>query len=240
MSVAESTYPEPSLEVICRNGALTHDAPLPAPRAAHALQGGFLNRRSIRRLQDGPFTPEMRHRVLEAVRLTPAAYNLPPWRVVLVHERREETWGQIEAAFRDHLGGERLERNLGRLAGFRPGVALALIYEDLRVGRVLRAEKGASDELATQFVQQALGMVQLSLWLALTAEGLSSSLQHWEEFLADRTERLTGLPAADFQLAAAMPIGYAAEEPRDIERPTTDQVCAVDPDASRLARPEVV
>jgi predicted oxidoreductase (fatty acid repression mutant protein) len=144
--------------------------------------------------------------------------------LVLVHERREEIWQQIEAAFRDHLSGDRLERNLGRLEGFRPGVALALLFEDLRVGRTLREEKGASDELATQFVQQALGMVQLSLWLALTAEGLSASLQHWEEFLSDRTEQLTGLPARDFQLAAAMPIGYAAEEPREIERPATIHV----------------
>ena len=240
MSVAESTYPEPSLEVICRDGALTHAAPLPTPREASALQHIFQSRRSIRRLQDGPFTPEMRQRVLEAVRLTPAAYNLPPWRIVLVHEQREDTWQQIEPAFRDYLSGERLERNLTRLDGFRPGVALALIYEDLRVSRALREEKGASPELATQFVQQALGMVQLSLWLALTAEGLSTSLQHWEEFLADRTEQLTGLPAADFGLAAAMPIGYAAEEPRDIERPATTQVCAVDPGRSAIPSPEVV
>jgi predicted oxidoreductase (fatty acid repression mutant protein) len=223
VSVAESNYPEPSLEVICRNGALTGAATLQVPRDAHALQSVFQNRRSIRRLQDGPFTPGMRQRVLEAVRLTPAAYNLPPWRLVLVHEGRDETWQQIETAFRDYLSGERLERNLSRLEGFRSGVALALLYEDLRVGRTLREEKGASHELATQFVQQALGMVQLSLWLALTAEGLSASLQHWEEFLADRTEQLTGLPAADFQLAAAMPIGYAAEEPRDIERPAPIQ-----------------
>ncbi|MCA9863355.1 MAG: nitroreductase family protein [Thermomicrobiales bacterium] len=240
MSVAESTYPEPSLDVICRNGALTHTSSQPVPREAHALQGIFQNRRSIRRLHDGPFSPEMQQRVLEAVRLTPAAYNLPPWRVILVHEQRDDVWQQIESAFRDHLSGDRLERNLGRLTGFRSGVALAFIYEDLRVGRTLRAEKGASDELATQFVQQALGMVQLALWLALTAEGLSSSLQHWEEFLGDRTEQLTGLPAADFRLAAAMPIGYAAEEPRAIERPPTAQVCAVDPGAHGPARPEVV
>ena len=224
MSVAESTYTEPGLEVICRNGTLTGAVTPSTPREAHALQSVFQNRRSIRRLQAGPFTPEMRERVLQAVHLTPAAYNLPPWRVVLVHERREDAWQQIEDAFRDHLSGERLERNLARLAGFRPGVALALIYVDLRVGRALREEKGASDELAIQFVQQGLGMEQLSLWLALTAERLSASLQHWEAFLLDRTEQLAGLPAADFQLAAAMPIGYAAEEPRDIERPTAIQV----------------
>lgn len=239
MSLAESTYPEPNLDVICRNGALTATAP-PPPREATSLQHIFQNRRSIRRLDDGPFTAEMQQRVLEAVRLTPAAYNLPPWRVVLVHDQREETWRQIEAAFRDHLSGERLERNLARLAGFRSGVALALIFEDLRVGRTLRQERGVPDELATQFVQQALGMVQLSLWLALTAEGLATSLQHWEEFLDDRTEHLTELQAADFQLAAVMPIGYAAEAPRAIERPATAQVCTVDPVLGATRAPEVV
>ena len=101
MSVVESSYVEPNLEVICRNGTLTHPDTLPTPREASALQSVFQNRRSIRRLQDGPFTPEMRQRVLAAVHLTPAAYNLPPWRVVLVHEQREETWQHIESAFRD-------------------------------------------------------------------------------------------------------------------------------------------
>jgi len=240
VSVVETPHPEPNLELICRNGALTGSAAQSPPHEAHVLQGVLQARRSIRRLQDGPFTAEMRQRVLEAIRLTPAAYNLPPWRVVLIHERREETWQQIEAAFRQHLSGERLERNLGRLEGFRSGVALAFIYEDLRVGRILREEKGASVELASQFVQQALGMVQLSLWLALTAEGLATSLQHWEAFLADRTEQLTGLPAADFQLAAAMPIGYAAEEPREIERPSAAEICALDPEANGRVRSEMM
>lgn len=239
MSIAETVSSEPNLELICRDGALvTANQP---PREAVALQHVFQNRRSIRRLQDGPFTPATQQRLLDAVRLTPAAYNLPPWRLVLIHERRAETWAQIESAFREQLAGERLERHLGRLEGFRSGVALALLYEDLRVGRALREEKGASDDLATQFVQQALGMVQLSFWLALTAEGLATSLQHWEEFLAARTTDLTGLPTADFALVAAMPIGYAAEEPRAIERPAPAQICAVDPGANPAApSPEVV
>ena len=52
-----------------------------------ALQSIWAERRSIRRLRGGVFTPEMLERLLVAVRLTPAAYGLPPWRVVLVHER---------------------------------------------------------------------------------------------------------------------------------------------------------
>lgn len=197
--------------------------------AAEGLQAIMARRRSIRRLAPGPFTSETQARLLEAIRLTPAAYNLPPWRVVLVHERRDELWAEIEAGFREHLEGERRERYLERLAGFREGVAVALIFADRRVERALRDEKGAAPEIARSFVQQGLGMVQLALWLAITAEGLSTSLQHWDDLVGARAKRFAGLAEEDFTLIATMPIGHAAEEPREIERAAPEQICAVDP-----------
>ena len=198
------------------------------PGDAAALQAIMARRRSIRRLHAGPFPAATRERLLEAIRLTPAAYNLPPWRVVLVHERREELWAEIEAGFRERLDGERLARYLDRLEGFRQGVAVALIFVDGRVERALR-EKGVGPETAQSFVQQALGMVQLSLWLALSADGLVASLQHWDDLIGARAARFAGLDGGAFGLVATMPIGYAAEEPRVIERAALAAVCAVDP-----------
>lgn len=200
-----------------------------AGRAAVALQAVLAERRSIRRLRSGVFTPEMRQRLLEAVRLTPAAYNLPPWRVVLVHERREALWAEVEEGFREALHGEQLERYLDRLRGFAPGVAVALVFADNGVERELREGKGASAEVAASFVQQALGMVQLALWLAVTAEGMATSLQHWDHLVGSRLARFAGLPEERFRLVATMPIGYADEEPRGIDRAVAEQVCAVDP-----------
>lgn len=191
------------------------------PTAGDTLHALLRDRRSIRRVSPGPFPDASRQRLLDAVRLTPAAYNLPPWHVVLVHERREELWSEVEAGFREHLSGDRLERYLVRLDGFRTGVAVALVLADGRVARALREEKGVSPQTATEFVQQALGMVQLALWLAITAEGLVSSLQHWDDLIGDRMARFCGLAPQDFHLAATMPIGYAAEEPRLIERAAT-------------------
>jgi predicted oxidoreductase (fatty acid repression mutant protein) len=182
------------------------------------LQAIMARRRSIRRLHDGPFSGDARARLLEAIRLTPAAYNLPPWRVILVHERRDDLWVEIERGFHETLSGDRLERYLDRLHGFREGVAVTLIFADRRVERALREEKGASPEVAQGFVQQALGMVQLALWLAITAEGMVTSLQHWDEWIGARAARFAGLPDDDFALIATMPIGYAAEEPKAIER----------------------
>lgn len=201
----------------------------PAPTPGQTYQALLRDRRSIRRLAPGPFPDETRQRLLDAVRLTPAAYNLPPWHVVLVHERRDALWSEVEAGFREGLTGDRLERYLDRLDGFRAGVAVALVFADGRVDRILREEKGVNEQTAIEFVQQALGMVQLSLWLGITAEGLSSSLQHWDDLIGERMARFCGLAPEDFRLAATMPIGYAAEEPRLIERAATAAVCTVTP-----------
>ena len=196
---------------------------------ALALQAILAERRSIRRVRSGVFALEMRERLMEAVRLTPAAYGLPPWRVALVHERREALWAEVEEGFREALDGEQLERYLDRLRGFAPGVAVALVFADNGIERELREEKGASAEVAASFVQQALGMVQLALWLAVTAEGLATSLQHWDHLVGPRLARFAGLPETEFRLAATMPIGYADEEPRVIARAVAEQVREVDP-----------
>lgn len=180
-------------------------------------------RRSIRRLRAGPFTAEMRQRLLEAVRLTPSSYNLPPWRVVLVQERRPELWAEIERGFRETLSEDRLERYLQRLDGFRDGVAVALVFVDRGVERELR-ERGLEPEVAQSFVLQALGMAQYGLWLALTAEGLVASLQHWDHLVGPRLARFAGLSEDQFGLVATIPIGYAAEDPPPIARPDSISV----------------
>lgn len=186
--------------------------------AGRVLQDILASRRSIRRLQDGPFTIESRERLLAAIRLTPASFNLPPWRVVLVHHRREALWAEISEGFRETLQGEQLDRYLDRLTGFAGGVAVALVFVDSAVEQQLREEKHLAPAVAASYVLQALGMVQLALWLAVTAEGMASSLQHWDHLVGPRLARFAGLDADRFRLIATMPIGYAAEEPRDVTR----------------------
>ena len=211
------TCPAPTATIM----ELADDQPA---RLLHAIMA---ERRSIRRLQPGPFSVATRDRLLEAVRSTPAAYNLPPWRVVLVQERRAALWTEIARGFREHLDGDRLARYLERLQGFASGVAVALIFEDRAVERELREERGAEAEVAYSFVHQALGMVQLALWLAITAEGLVTSLQHWDHLVGPRLAHFAGLPAERFRLVAIMPIGYADEAPRLVERAA--EISSVDP-----------
>ncbi len=202
--------------------------PIDPEQSSRTLQTILAERRSIRRLRPGPFTPEMRERLLAAVRLTPAAYNLPPWRVLLIHERREAFWAEVERGFRETLEGDQLDRYLDRMRGFAPAVAVALVFADNGVERELREERGAPADVARSFVQQAMGMVQLALWLAVTAEGMATSLQHWDHLVGPRLARFAGLNDSECSLVATMPIGYADEEPRSIERAAAERVCTVD------------
>jgi predicted oxidoreductase (fatty acid repression mutant protein) len=199
------------------------------------LQTLLEQRRSIRRLCSGPFSLATKQRLLDAIQLTPAAFNLPPWHVVLISETRAAFWEVVEEGFRANLEGDRLQRYLERLAGFRPGVAVALIFEDRAVHPDLRDAWRISDEQATAYVQQSLGMVQLTIWLSLTAEGLATSLQHWDWLLEDRIADFVGLSTERYRLAAAMPIGYADEPPRDIDRIPLDRIVSLERATVELA-----
>jgi predicted oxidoreductase (fatty acid repression mutant protein) len=185
-------------------------------------------RRSIRRLRGGPLEMEMLDRIAEAAHLTPSAYNRPPWHIVVIHERLDAFWAMVEAAFREQLDGDRLARYLDRLQGFRAGVATVLIYEDRSIGDELETAWRISEDEARAFCEQALGMVQLTLWLAVVEEGLATSLQHWEALIEGPLAAFLDLPADRYRLTAAMPIGYPAEEPRSVARPESDHVFSLD------------
>ncbi|HEY8446051.1 MAG TPA: nitroreductase family protein [Thermomicrobiales bacterium] len=186
------------------------------------------SRRSIRRLRPGPLAPATLERIVAAAQLTPAAFNRPSWHLVVVHERRAELWAELEAAFRERLEGERLSRYLDRLEGFRQGIGALLLYEDRAAVEAMRAANQIDEERARAYSEQALGMVQLALWLALTDEGLATSLQHWEALAGDRLAAFLGLPADRYRLVATMPFGYPAEEPRPVERPDPNRVVSIE------------
>lgn len=211
---------------------MVSDLTLLPPPATPVVADDFLtllaSRRSIRRLRGGEVSAATLERLRAAVLRTPAAYGLSPWHVVVIHERRDEFWRLVEQAFRDGLEEERLPRYLDRLAGFRAGAAVVLVYEDTAAQPRLREAWNLSDDVAGAFVQQALGMVQLSIWLTLTAEGLVTSLQHWDWLLQHPLAEFLGLPTDRYRLVATMPIGFAAEEPRPGADLVPAQVCSID------------
>jgi predicted oxidoreductase (fatty acid repression mutant protein) len=185
-------------------------------------------RRTVRSFGDGEIEPGLFEILTRAVEITPAAFNRPPWHVLIVHEDRNVLWEQIEESFRARLSSDRLERYLDRLSQFSNGLGAILIFEDKRVKDVLQSEHQLSGQVAHEFVHQALGMVQLSLWLTLTSHGLGTSLQHWDWLIESDLPRITGLSTDDFKLSVVMPFGVPDEEPRQTMRTRGEDVVSVD------------
>lgn len=202
---------------------------LHAPAAA-SVSDLLAQRRSIRRLAGGVLAPDTIARLQDAVVRTPSAFGVTPWQIVILHEHRDAFWDEVAAAFRDGLEGERLQRYLGRLEGFRSGAGVILIYEDLAARPTLHQNWGLSEQTAHDFVHQGLGMLQLAIWLVLTEVGLVASIQHWDWLIQNRVAALLDLPTERYQLISVLPIGEPAEPARDTLAVDPAQVLRIDPE----------
>jgi predicted oxidoreductase (fatty acid repression mutant protein) len=213
---------------LCDTDVRAREAGIQLPAPTHAFTDLLKRRRSIRKLRDGPLPPGAISRIATAASLVPSAFNAPPWHVAIIHGRRDAFWGGVEAAFREQLSGERLDRYLTRLDGFRSGAGAVLVFEDRAAVESLKVSYQLPAETAESYGQQAIGMVQLALWLAIVEEGLATSLQHWESLIEDAVARFLDLPVGQFRLTATMPFGYPDEQPRELERIDPGSVISLD------------
>ncbi|MDQ2784984.1 MAG: nitroreductase family protein [Chloroflexota bacterium] len=180
------------------------------PTSASAIAALLDARRSIRRLGPASFSPMLIADLAAATHSVPSAFNAQPWHVVVLQDRNAIFWDRIEEAITVHLEGERRARYLARAAGMRQGGMTLLVFEDR--ARVAPRDGLAAEETRDQ-ASQSIGMVQLAVWLTITAHGLSTSLQHWH-VIAD-IERLAldfvGLAPGGYRLVSFMPVGEHAE-----------------------------
>lgn len=177
---------------------------------------GFLDlldeRRSVRQLTPAPVTEAFIQDLETTVGLVPSAFNTQPWRVILLLDQHDAFWTHVNGAIQERLEDDRRERYLARSSAMRPGGITILIFEDL----------GASDstvdltfDAQRDYASQSLGMLQLALWLTVTAHGLATSLQHWQEFMEDIALDLAGLSTGRFRLVTFMPVGRAIDPPQE-------------------------
>ncbi len=168
-------------------------------------------RRSIRKLTNGPVSDEVIRTIMEAGRWSPSSGNSQPARLVVVKERNTDLWNFIEQTLRTKLQGDQLQRALGRLEGYRAGVFTIVFYVDTNVTNNTPA--GMSPELWKNFEAQAMGIIQTNVWNAIAAAGLATSNQHINYQMEEELREFLGVPAT-WQSYSIFPVGYAAETPQ--------------------------
>jgi len=180
------------------------------PDTTHLFITLLGSRRSAQHLQPGYFPVALFANLEEAASCVPSAFDTQPWHVVILHERNREFWNCVTKIIAERLVGERRDRYLARTENLRHGGLTLLIFEDLARAA---PRDGVTPEDARDFAIQALGMLQIVLWLTLSSYGLSASPHHWNWLLEDVACSFAGLTDDRFRLVAIMPVGTAVYPP---------------------------
>jgi predicted oxidoreductase (fatty acid repression mutant protein) len=167
-------------------------------------------RRSIRKLTSGPLSDETIRGILEAGRWSPSSSNTQPTRMVVLRERNAAFWDFVAETLPKKLSGERLERALARLPGYRAGVFTIIFYEDTTIASNVPA--GSNPQTWRDFAVQALGIAQANVWNAIAAAGLAASNQHINLQMEEELRAFLGVPET-WRSYSIFPVGYAAETP---------------------------
>jgi uncharacterized protein len=180
------------------------------------LTDAMEKRRSIRKLSKIlDFDDRMLESILKEAMLVPSAFNMQSYRIVaLSGDGHDRLWGIVEASLLAKLGEERFAstKTPEKISGFRGGNGTLLFFEDLAVveekGNIAKSYKDTFPDWS----QQGSGIIQLAVWLLLTEQGISASLQHYHKLIEDKVREEWHIPPT-WKLISQMPYGKAEEIP---------------------------
>lgn len=172
-------------------------------------------RRSTRKLikKEG-FKQDLILEILKESMLVPSAFNMQSYRIVaLFGEKSDKLWDLIENKLFEKLGIEKFEktRQKEKIQGFRGGNGTLVFFEDMAVvdekGNIAKSYK----DTFPSWSDQGSGIIQYAVWLLLTAEGYSASLQHYHQLIEEDIKKEWSLPP-QWRLISQMPFGLNNEE----------------------------
>jgi predicted oxidoreductase (fatty acid repression mutant protein) len=143
----------------------------------------------------------------EALRQTPTAFNAQEGRVaVLFSEHHDRFWEMVYHALEAVVPKEQFPATAEKIDLFARsfGTVLYFIHEPTVAG--LQAQFPLYAHNFPVWAQQANGILQNNIWLALSEAGLGASLQHYTELIEDKVHEVYQLPS-DWKLIAQMPFG---------------------------------
>lgn len=145
--------------------------------------------------------------VKEAIKHTPSSFNSQSSRaVILFGEQSEKFWSLTKDELSRIVPAEAFAPTAAKLDSFAAGVGTVLFYEDQDVVVDLQQKFALYADNFPVWSEQAGGMAQFAVWLALTEAGVGASLQHYNPVADEATRREWNVPAS-WKLRAQMPFG---------------------------------
>jgi predicted oxidoreductase (fatty acid repression mutant protein) len=146
-------------------------------------------------------------RIKEAMRHTPSSFNSQSSRaLILFGEQSEKFWELTKQALGKIVPAEAFAPTAAKMDSFAAGVGTVLFYEDQAVVTGMQEKFALYADNFPVWSEQAGGMAQFAVWLALTEAGVGASLQHYNPVVDDAAVQEWNVPAS-WKLRAQMPFG---------------------------------
>ena len=156
---------------------------------------------------------EILAQVRKITELVPDAFNMKSARVVVaLGDKSTALWDAIYDAFEGKVAREKID-------GFAAGAGTILYFIDTAVVKGMQEQFAFYASNFPIWANQANGMLQISVWTALSEMGMGANLQHYDPVIDEAVRTMFGLPES-WQLVAQMPFGGVVARPE--EKPAED------------------
>ena len=157
------------------------------------------NRRSIYHLGENISLSnnEVEELIKEVARETPTAFNSQTQRVVILFgDAHKKLWSITEEALKPLTPEEAFPNTQAKLNGFAAGKGTILFFEDTDVVKSLQEQFSLYAENFPIWSEQASGMTQSNVWVALSEENIGANLQHYNPVIDEEVAKEWAIPAS--------------------------------------------
>lgn len=151
--------------------------------------------------------------VKDAIKYTPSAFNSQSARaVVLLGASHDKLWDITKETLRKIVPADSFASTEDKMNTFRSAYGTVLFFEDNKVIEKLQSDFALYKDNFPIWSLESSGMAQLVVWMALEAEGLGASLQHYNPLIDNEVKKEWNIPES-WKLIAQMPFGKPTAAP---------------------------
>lgn len=153
----------------------------------------------------------------ECLKYTPSAWHMESARVVaLFGENHRKLWDIVMNTLRARVPADEFAPTEAKVKGFAAGHATLLFYEDQDTIEAMQKQFPRYADTFPIWSLQASGMVQYSIWTALSNEGLGVNIQHYNPLIDEQVAQAFEVPSS-WKLWSQMVMGTPLSEPAGLE-----------------------
>jgi len=165
--------------------------------------------------------------VKEVVRESPTSFNSQSQRVVLLFgDAHKKLWKITEEALKPLTPAEAFSGTQEKLQGFANGKGTILFFEDTDVVKGLQDQFPLYAENFPIWSEQASGLTQANVWVALSEENIGANLQHYNPVIDEAVAKEFDIPSS-WKLRAQLVFG-------SIETPVAEKEYMSDEDRFKV------